>query len=86
VPVALDGTLHEKVLAASAALIDAKDVRNVNPNPPVVEQIDGSGAAHVHYGFSGPSRKLMVCLGSARASLKVTFTIDQELPMREAAN
>jgi len=86
VPVALDGTLHEKVLAASAALIDAKDVRNVNPIPPVVEQIDGSGVAHVHYGFSGPSRKLMVCLGSARASLKVTFTIDQELPMREAAN
>jgi pimeloyl-ACP methyl ester carboxylesterase len=83
VPVALDSGMHEKVVAASASLINTEDLRDVNPNPPVVTSIDPDGVAHVHYGFSGPSKKLFVCLGTARASLRVQFSIDQQVPIRE---
>ncbi len=83
VPIALDSTLHERVLAATAALIDTVDVRDINPNPPVVTKVDANGAAHVQYGFKGPSRKVLVCIGTARASLKVQFSIDQQIPIRE---
>jgi len=83
VPVALDGVLHEKVVMATASFIDAVDLRDINPNPPVVTRVDPNGVAHVQYGFSGPSKKLIVCLGTAHASLKVEFSIDQQVPMRE---
>jgi pimeloyl-ACP methyl ester carboxylesterase len=83
VPVALDSALHEKVVAASAALIDTSDLRNVTPNPPLVKSVDANGVAHVQYGFRGPSKKVFVCLGVARASLQVRFSIEQQLPIRE---
>ena len=83
VPVALDSAMHERVVAATAALIDAVDLRDVNPNPPVVTRIDPDGVAHVQYGFSGPARKLFVCFGAAHASLKVQFSIDRQVPIRE---
>jgi len=83
VPIALDGTLHEKVVAATASWVDAVDLHDVSPDPPVVTRIDADGVAHVQYGFSGPSRKLLVCHGTARASLKVEFTIDRQVPVRE---
>jgi pimeloyl-ACP methyl ester carboxylesterase len=86
VPMALDSGLREKVVSASASLVDAKDIRNVNPNPPVVTKVDADGVAHVRYGFSGPSKKLFVCLGSGRASLQVEFLIRQQLPVREPGN
>jgi pimeloyl-ACP methyl ester carboxylesterase len=83
VPAALDSALQEKVVAATASLIEASDIRNVNPNPPAVTRIDPGGVAHVRYSFSGPGRKLFVCLGSGRASLQVDFTIQQQVPVRE---
>jgi pimeloyl-ACP methyl ester carboxylesterase len=83
VPMALDSALREKVVAASASLVDAKDLRDVNPNPPSVTRVDPDGTAHVRYGFRGPSKKLLVCLGTARASLKVEFSISQQVPVRE---
>ncbi len=86
VPIALDATLHERVIAATASLVDTVDVRDVNPSPPAVTRIDATGAAHVRYSFKGPSRKVLVCLGTARASLKVEFTIDQQVPLREPQN
>lgn len=86
IPIALDGTLHEKVIAASAAFMETADVREVNPNPPSVVKIDANGVVHVHYGFSGPARKVFVCLGGGRASLKVEVSIDQQVPMREPQN
>ena len=86
VPMELDSGLREKVLSASASLVEAKDVRDVNPNPPIVIRVDADGTAHVRYGFRGPSRKLFVCLGTARASLKVEFLIRQEVPVREMAD
>ncbi|WP_263349832.1 esterase/lipase family protein [Acidicapsa acidisoli] len=86
VPVALDSTMHEKVVAADASLFNAVDVRDVNPNPPVVTRIDPDGVAHVYYGFSGPAKKLFVCLGAAHASLKVQFSIDRQVPIREPQN
>jgi hypothetical protein len=86
VTVALDSALHEKATAAVASLVDTADLRNVDPNPPLVTGVEPGGVAHVQYGFSGPSKKVFVCLGAARASLKVEFTIDQEIPMREPRN
>lgn len=86
VPVALDSALHEKVITATASLVDGVDLRDVNPNPPVVTRIDPDGVAHVQYGFKGPGKKVFVCLGAARASLKVEFSIDQEVPLREPQN
>jgi pimeloyl-ACP methyl ester carboxylesterase len=86
VPMALDSGLHEKVVSATASLIDMRDVRDVNPNPPVVTKVGIDGTAHVHYGFRGPSKKLFVCLGTGRASLKVEFSISQQIPVREPGN
>jgi pimeloyl-ACP methyl ester carboxylesterase len=86
VPVALDSTLHERVASANASLINTTDVRDVTPDPPVVTKIDPNGVAHVSYGFSGPSKKVFVCLGTAHASLKVQFSIDQQVPIREPQN
>jgi pimeloyl-ACP methyl ester carboxylesterase len=86
VPIALDSAMHEKVIAAQASYINYADLRDVNPNPPVVTRIDANGVAHIQYGFRGPSRKLFVCLSAARASLKVQFSIDRQVPVREPQN
>ncbi|MGA2350553.1 MAG: hypothetical protein ABSF70_09000 [Terracidiphilus sp.] len=86
VPIALDSAMHERVIAASASLIDAVHLRDVNPDPPVVTKIDPNGVAHVQYGFSGPTKKLFVCLETARASLQVQFSIDRQVPIREPQN
>jgi pimeloyl-ACP methyl ester carboxylesterase len=86
VPIWLDSTMHERVVAAKASWINAADLRDVNPDPPVVTKIDADGVAHVHYGFSGPGKKLFVCHGTARASLKVEFSIDRQVPVREPGN
>ncbi len=86
VPIALDSAMREKVVAAAASLINTVDLRNVNPDPPVVTKVDPDGVAHVHYGFSGPSKKLFACLGTARAALKVQFSIDRQVPIREPQN
>jgi hypothetical protein len=83
VPIALDSAMHEKVVAAEASYINSVDLRDVNPNPPVVTRIDPDGVAHVQYSFRGPGKKLFVCLGTARASLRVQFYIDQQVPIRE---
>ncbi len=85
VPVALDPTLHERVISATASLVDAVDVRDIAPDPPVVTKVDPNGVAHVNYGFRGP-KKLLVCLASAHASLKVEFSIDRQVPVREPGN
>jgi pimeloyl-ACP methyl ester carboxylesterase len=86
VPIALDSALHEKVIAAEASYVNAADLRDVSPNPPLVTRIDPDGVAHVQYSFRGPTRKLLVCLGTARTSLKVQFYIDQQVPIREPQN
>jgi pimeloyl-ACP methyl ester carboxylesterase len=86
VPIALDSTLHEKVISATASLINAVDLRDVNPDPPVVTRIDLDGVAHVQYGFRGPSKKVFVCFGAARAALQVRFSIDRQVPIREPQN
>ena len=83
VPMALDSGLRERVVSVTASLVDAKDIRDVNPNPPAVTKVDPDGTAHVRYGFRGPSKKLFVCLGSGRASLRVEFSIRQLVPARE---
>jgi pimeloyl-ACP methyl ester carboxylesterase len=86
VPIGLNRVLHERVTAATASLIDMVDVRQVSPDPPIVTKVDPDGVAHVSYGFRGPGKKLLVCLGTARASLKVEFSIIRQVPIREPAN
>jgi pimeloyl-ACP methyl ester carboxylesterase len=86
VPIVLYSSMYEKVITASASFINAADLRDVNPNPPVVTRIDPDGVAHVQYSFSGPSKKLFVCLGAARTSLKVEFYIDRQVAVREPQN
>ena len=83
VPIALDSSMHERVIAAEASYIKSADLHDVNPNPPLVTRIDPDGEAHVQYSFRGPSRKLFACLGTARTSLRVQFYIDQQVPLRE---
>jgi hypothetical protein len=85
VPIWLDSAMHERVVAATASWINAVDLRDVNPDPPVVTRIDPDGVAHVQYGFRGPGRKLFLC-GTARASLKVEFSIDRQVPLRDPGN
>ena len=86
VPTALDGAFNEKSISATASLIDLTDVHEINPNPPQVTHVDPNGVAHINYAFSGPGKKLLVCLGTARASLKVQFVIDRQVPLREPQN
>ncbi len=86
VPIALDSSMHERVIKADASFVQAVDLRDVDPNPPVVTGVDANGVAHVNYGFRGPSKKVFVCLSTARASLKVEFTIDRQVPIREPQN
>lgn len=84
VAIPLDPAMHEKVLSASATWIDMVDARDVEP--PTVTRIDPTGIAHIQYSFTGPRRKLVVCVNTARASLKVDFSIDQQIPLREPQN
>jgi pimeloyl-ACP methyl ester carboxylesterase len=86
VPIALDPAFHERVVTATATLVDTVDVHEISPNPPVVTHIDPDGVAHINYSFKGPGKKLLVCLGTARASLKVEFTVRREVPLREPQN
>jgi pimeloyl-ACP methyl ester carboxylesterase len=81
VPIGLDSAFHERATAATATFIDTVDAHDLDP--PVVTRVDPNGVAHIDYGFNGPSKKLMVCLGTARASMKVQFTIDRQVPIRE---
>jgi pimeloyl-ACP methyl ester carboxylesterase len=83
VPIALDSSLHEKVISATAFLDDVVDVSDIFPNPPAVTRVDANGVAHVNYGFRGPGKKLLVCIGSGHATLKVEFSIDRQVPLRE---
>jgi hypothetical protein len=86
VPIALDPTMHEKVVTATASWINAVDLHDVNPDPPLVTRVDPDGVAHVRYGFRGPGKKLLVCAGKAHATLKVQFSIDRQVPIREPQN
>ena len=83
VPVALDRTMHERVVGANAFLVNAVDVRDLDADAPAVTRVEPDGVAHVRYGFRGPGKKLLVCLGTARASLKVVFSIVRQVPVRE---
>lgn len=86
VPIGLDSGLHERVTTATAAFVDTVDLRDGNSNLPIVTKVDPDGVAHISYGFRGPTKKLLVCLGTARASLKVEFSIQRQVPMVEPQN
>jgi hypothetical protein len=56
VPIALDPSLHEQLLSATAEFVDTDKTRD--PVPPEVKKIDPAGIAHVFYSarpyISGP--------------------------------
>jgi pimeloyl-ACP methyl ester carboxylesterase len=84
VPMVLDGSRQEKVVAATASLINADNIQGISPNPPDVTRIDPNGIAHVKYGFNGLNRDwLNNCPGGGHASVSVHFTIHQNVPIRE---
>lgn len=86
IPIALNATLNERLTSATAVWVNADDMRNVYPNPPLVTHVDPNGVAHIQYSFTGPTKKFFVCLGKARASLKVQFNILSQVPLREPGN
>lgn len=86
VPIALNASLNEKLISATAVWVNTEDMRNIYPNPPLVTRVDPNGVAHIQYSFTGPTKKLFVCLSSVHASLKVEFNILSQVPLREPGN
>jgi pimeloyl-ACP methyl ester carboxylesterase len=81
VPIALDPSLHEQLLSATAELVDQDKIREVSP--PVVKKIDPSGIAHISYSFKGRGRELLLGCPAGHASILVHFTVHSEVPVRE---
>jgi hypothetical protein len=81
VPIALDPSLHEQLLSATAELVDADKIRE--PVPPEMKKIDPGGIAHVSYSFKGQGRGLLLGCPTGHASILVHFTIRSEVPVRE---
>lgn len=79
VPIALDPTLHERLLSATAELVDQDKVRDVSP--PVVKKIDPFGIAHVAYSFKGAGRNLLLGCPAGHASIVVHFMVKSEVPL-----
>ena len=79
VPIALDPTLHEQLLSATAELVDQDKVRVVAA--PFVKSIDPGGIAHVSYSFKGASRNLLLGCPAGHASIVVHFTVRSEVPL-----
>ncbi len=86
VPIALNASINEKLISATASWIHTADMRDVYPNPPLVTHVDNNGVAHIQYSFTGPSKLLYVCISTAHASLKVDFNILSQVPLREPGN
>jgi hypothetical protein len=82
VPVGLDGAFHERLVGATASFVNVVDLKDAEMSAPVVTRVDPGGVAHVSYGFRGP-KKLLVCMGTARASLQVEFSVSRQVPVRE---
>ncbi len=79
VPIALDPTLHEQLLSATAELVDQNKIRDVSA--PVVKKIDSFGIAHVSYSFKGEGRNLLLGCPAGHASLLVHFTVQSAVPV-----
>ncbi|MFZ0304087.1 MAG: hypothetical protein WAL75_15460 [Terracidiphilus sp.] len=79
VPIALDSTLHEQLMSATAELFDQDKVRVVAA--PFVKSIDPGGIAHVSYSFKGAGRNLLLGCPAGRASIVVHFTVRSEMPL-----
>jgi pimeloyl-ACP methyl ester carboxylesterase len=81
VPIALDASLHEQVLSATAELVDAEKIKD--GTPPVVKRVDPGGVAHVAYSFKGQGRGLLLGCPTGRASIVVHFNVRTETPVLE---
>lgn len=78
VPIALDPSLHERILSATAELADTSKIHVLTP--PAVTSIDPIGIAHVAYSFKGDGRNILLGCPTGRATLVVYFTLHSELP------
>ncbi len=81
VPIALDPSLHEKILAAEVEVVDADKIRDITS--PVIKKIDPVGIAHVSYAFKGQGRGLLLGCPTGHASIVVHFKIRSEVPIKE---
>jgi hypothetical protein len=81
VPIALDPSLREELLSATAEFVDTDKTRD--PVPPEVKKIDPAGIAHVFYSFKGQGRGLLLGCPVGHASILVHFKIRTEVPVRE---
>lgn len=81
VPIALDSSLHEQLISATAELVDTDKIREVSP--PMVTRIDPGGIAHISYSFKGRGRNLLLGCPAGHASLLVHFMVRSEVPVRE---
>ena len=81
IPIALDPSLHEQLLSATAEFVDTDKTRD--PVPPEVKKIDPAGIAHVFYSFKGQGRGLLLGCPVGHASILVHFKIRSEVPVRE---
>ncbi|MFT4113935.1 esterase/lipase family protein [Silvibacterium sp.] len=82
VPVALDPTLHEQLLWASAEFVDTDKVHD--DAQPTVTKTDPIGVAHIAYSFKGQGKSLLIVgCPTGRASILVHFHIRGQVPLNE---
>lgn len=79
VPIALDPSLHERLLSAQAEFADTSKVRDLSA--PTVTKVDPWGIAHISYSFKGDKRGILLGCPTGHASILVHFTIRSEVPV-----
>jgi pimeloyl-ACP methyl ester carboxylesterase len=80
VPFDLNPYFKQELVDTTAALVDTDNIKDVNPNPPTVKQID-SRTVLVTYGFNGEDKNLGNCPGGGHATLVVHPTIRSVIPI-----
>ena len=80
VPIELDASRHEQLLAAQAEYVDADKIKEIAA--PQVTRIDPNGIAHVSYAFKGKGRGLLGC-PDGHADILVHFHLRGEVSVNE---
>ncbi len=76
----LNPYFKEELVNTTAALVDAEHIKDVNPDPPTVKQVD-SRTVLVAYGFNGVDKSAGNCPGGGHATLVVHPTIRSIVPV-----
>lgn len=76
----LNSQFRERLISAVALLEDRKNIKDVNPDPPLVTKIEGS-TVHIQFGFNGLDKQISGCPGGGHAVLTVRPTIQGHIPL-----